>query len=149
MRSKKMILSKRTTTLLRITTFFMIPLLLSTACGAQPTPTSSEIDLEPFIAMAQAADCANLRNRLFVIDDAMVLWDRAGQCADNSYDQMLFATKIDELLCEHYDSLSGRVFQCYREGYEEMFTSIVNNLDDSNLGLGPDHEVEEIMIPSS
>ena len=143
-----MILSKHTTTLLRIVAFFMIPLLLSTACGAQPTPASSQIDLEPFIALAQGADCADLRNRLFVIDDALVLWDRAGQCPDNSYDQMLFATKIDELLCEHYDSLSGRVFQCYREGYEEMFTSIVNNLNVPDLGLGPDDVVEEIPIPS-
>ena len=148
MAEQTMILSKQTTTLLRIATFVVILLLLSAACGAQPTPTGSAIDIDPFIALAQGADCADLRNRLFVIDDALVLWDRAGQCPDNSYDQMLFATKIDELLCEHYDSLSGRVFECYREGYEEMFTSIVNNLDVPDLGLGPDHVVEEIPIPS-
>ena len=57
-------------------------LLIILACGSGPTRTTREIDLAPFKDLAKSSDCSETRNRLFLIDRALVLWDREGTVAN-------------------------------------------------------------------
>ncbi len=106
------------------------------------------IDLAPFIEMARNEPCADVRNRLFVIDDEMVLSDQAGTCPDYSYHITLFGNTVDQVLCRFYDSIAGPVKIIYNEDYCEMFEIIINNLDKTDLGLGPNHKVEIVAFGS-
>ncbi len=121
-------------------------LLLSAGCdggsGARPAPP----DLARFIAQAKAADCATLRNRLFVIDDRLVFWDRAGECADAAYGRILYGRTPDEILCYLTDSIAGPAKGCRAPGYEALFEVILEHLDEPDLGLGADHSVERVPI---
>ncbi len=139
-------------------------LLLVTGCGgksegptseptsgptSQPTsePTSepaSAFDLAPFKAMARSASCADITNRLFLIDGKLVFWDIEGNCADGAYAHTLFGGTVDDVLCDSHDSIAGPVGSCQDDAYREMFDTIVANLDKPDLGLGSEHTVEEI-----
>jgi hypothetical protein len=101
------------------------------------------IDLEPFKELARNADCADISNRLFLIDKKMVFWDRRGNCPDNSYAYILYGKSPEEELCSHRDSITGPIESCDEE-HQEMFNVIINNLDQSDLGLGQEHQVEPI-----
>ncbi|MFC2154930.1 hypothetical protein ACFLRB_00365 [Acidobacteriota bacterium] len=104
----------------------------------------NELDLSPFIEMARNASCADISNRLFVIDDSLVLHDRAGNCPDNSYGVRLFRDTPDQVLCKFNDSIGGPVKIIDNEAYRQMFETIINNLDQADLGLGANHTVEEV-----
>ncbi|WLI90200.1 hypothetical protein Q4S45_03490 [Massilia sp. R2A-15] len=100
-----------------------------------------------FIAMAQAADCADLSNRLYIIDKTMVFWDRAGHCPDNSYGRILFGATPQQVLCSLSDSIAGPRTSCNDESSRPLFATITSNLDKSDLGLGGAHQVEPIAVP--
>ena len=100
-----------------------------------------------FIANAQAAPCADQRNRLFVIDKKMVFWDRAGSCGDNAYARSLFGSTPQALLCAVSDSIGGPRTSCTDEKSRALFDTILANLDKSDLGLGSSHQVEALVIP--
>jgi hypothetical protein len=119
-------------------------LILSWAEQA-PAPDST-IDVKPFQALARDAPCAELHNRLFLIDNTMVFWERRGRCADSAYNHTLFGKRREQVLCEHYDSLIGPLTRCYDERYQTLFETIIANLHSSDLGLGTDHHVEQIAI---
>jgi hypothetical protein len=108
--------------------------------------TNENHDIEPFIEYAEASDCTDIRNRLFIIDDELVLWDRAGSCPDNSYEVQLFRESLDDLLCETYDSIAGPQTYIYDEDYRDLFEVILDNIEDENLDLGDDHLVEEVFF---
>jgi hypothetical protein len=108
--------------------------------------TNENHDIEPFIEYAEASDCTDIRNRLFIIDDELVLWDRAGSCPDNSYEVQLFRESLDDLLCETYDSIAGPQTYIYDEDYRDLFEVILDNIEDENLDLGDDHLVEEVVF---
>jgi hypothetical protein len=105
-------------------------------------PATSE-----FIAHAQEANCADQRNRLFMIDKRMVFWDRAGSCGDNAYGRTLFGATPQTVLCAVTDSIAGPQTTCNDEQVRALFDTIVANLDRSDLGLGADHQVEALVIP--
>ncbi len=88
--------------------------------------------------------CADIHNRLFLIDDQLVFWDIAGNCADASYSQILFGSTPDEILCRLNDSIAGPMKSCDDESYQEMFDTITANLDQPDLGLGEAHTVEAV-----
>lgn len=121
-------------------------LLLVAGCGDESPEPLSEIDLIPFKEMAKSADCADIRNRLFLIDGQQVLWDREGSCPDNAYSQTLFGSTVDNVLCDLHDSIAGPVSSCRDDLYGSMFDTIIANLDEPDLGLGPEHTVQ--VIPS-
>src|SRR5215468_8520052 len=78
---------------------FLVLLMSATGCGgAQPVKTLAP-EWAPFVEMARQAGCADIRNRLFVIDQTLVFADHAGNCADASYSQTLFGKTIDRVLC--------------------------------------------------
>jgi hypothetical protein len=102
-------------------------------------PVTSE-----FVGMAQAERCADVRNRLFVIDQKQVFWDRAGNCADNSHAQRLFGPTPQSVLCESIDTIAGPKTFCADEKSRVLFETILNNLDKPDLGLGAGHKVEPL-----
>jgi hypothetical protein len=116
-------------------------LLLVAGCTPTPAGPSSAVDLEPFMALAKAAGCADTRNRLYLIDDQLVFRDIAGNCSDAAYSQTLFGSTPDQVLCTFHDSIAGPRKDCPDEGYLDLFDTIVANLDAADLGLGPDHTV--------
>jgi hypothetical protein len=109
-------------------------------------------DLTPFIALAQQANCADLRNRVFEIGNTMtmsstlVLLDHAGHCADASYRQTLYGDTVEDVLCDVHDSIAGPQLQCPVPSYAEMFQTIVGHLDDARLGLGAGFTVREVQV---
>jgi hypothetical protein len=103
-----------------------------------------EFDITPFIEMARNAACADIVNRLLVIDDSLVLHDRAGNCPDNGFGVTLFGDSPDQVLCEFHDSIAGPMTVIHNEGFRQMFDTIINNLNRADLGLGPNHTVEEV-----
>ena len=118
-------------------------LLLASCAGSSARPPGT-VDLAPFEEMARTAGCADTRNRLFLIDDQLVFWDRAGACADAAYAETLYGSTPDQILCELHDSIAGPVKTCTDEQYQDTFETITINLDQPDLGLGPKHTVQPI-----
>jgi hypothetical protein len=114
-------------------------LLACSACGSR-----SSVSLAPFKKAARAGMCADVRNSLFLIDDRLVFWDRAGQCSDAAYADTLFGSTTDQVLCVFHDSIAGPVKTCKDQAYEDMFNTITANLDKPDLGLGPEHTVQRV-----
>jgi hypothetical protein len=130
-----------------LTWMILIPaalLLLGGCIFFGPVKRHHAVDLAPFKDMAKNGSCADVRNRLFLIDDQLVLWDVAGNCADASYSQMLYDGTPDQVLCTFHDSIAGPVKDCFDESFRDMFDTITANLDQPDLGLGPDHTVEPV-----
>jgi hypothetical protein len=100
-----------------------------------------------FVATAQGAACAELRNRLLLIDQRMVYWDRAGNCADNSYARALYGATPQQMLCSVADSIAGPRTVCANESARALFNTIEANRDKADLGLGSTHQVETISVP--
>jgi hypothetical protein len=100
-----------------------------------------------FVAHAQEANCADQRNRLFMIDKRMVFWDHAGSCADNAYGRTLFGATPQTVQCSVADSIAGPQTTCSDEQARALFDTIVANLDKADLGLGGSHQVEAIVVP--
>jgi len=96
--------------------------------------------MQPFHELAQNASCADNTNRLYVIDDRLVFWTKTGLCDDGSYAHALFDTSPDQELCSVKDSFVGPLTNCQPE-FETMFATILANLDQSDLGLGAEHQV--------
>ena len=116
-------------------------LLLVGSCK-DVTTTPAEVNLTPFKAMARAAECADKRNRLFLIDGRTVFWDREGSCVDALYTLTLFGHTVNDVLCNQADTLGGpNTTTCTDESFRPMFETIIANLDDPTLGLGPEHTV--------
>jgi hypothetical protein len=108
----------------------------------EPAPTA--LALGDFKNLAREGICSETRNRLFVIDGTLVLWDHAGNCADASYEQVLYGAKPDTVLCSHGDSIAGARTSCKDEKSRPLFETIVKNLDKADLGLGGTHKVERV-----
>jgi len=124
---------------------FFVIFLFQIGCSLnENAPTAAmDIDLQPFIEMARSEVCADISNKLFLIDNELVLWDHSGNCSDAGYAAILYKETIEEVVCSHYDSIAGPQFSC-EPAYEEIFQTILQNLEKSDLGLGDDHVVEEI-----
>lgn len=119
-------------------------LLLVGSCQGV-TPSAPGVNLAPFKAMARAADCSDKRNRLYLIDDQMVFWDREGSCMDALFTLTLFGQTVSDVLCNRSDSIGGpNATTCTDESFRPMFETMISNLDDPALGLGPEHTVSDI-----
>ena len=105
-----------------------------------PTPTAS-LELKAFISLAENANCAEDRNQLYVIDGQYVLHTTEGWCMDAGYDHTLYGFSVKEELCTLEDSFVGPLSKCEPE-FEQIFETILQNLDQSDLGLGAEHSVE-------
>jgi hypothetical protein len=110
-------------------------------------------DWTAFIQLAQQSKCADVRNKLYVIESALyldsplVLHDRAGNCADASFGQILYGATVNDVLCNRQDTIAGPVTQCLAPSYSDMFQTMVTHLDAPNLGLGSAFVVRELPVP--
>ncbi len=109
----------------------------------EPAP-GAKLDTTDYIAKARSASCADLHNRLFVIDEKRVLWDRAGNCPDNANAQMLFGSTAQTALCQSTDTIAGPRVICNDDKDRDQFNTILKNLDKADLGLGKDHTVRAV-----
>jgi hypothetical protein len=107
----------------------------------KPAPASN-----PFVKMARGSVCADVRNRLYLIDEKLVVWDRAGNCPDNSYSLTLYGKSLDEILCVYHDSIAGPRKNCRDPAYAEMFEILLAHMNDADLGLGPEHAVRRMPL---
>ena len=125
-------------------TVLVAAFLLSIGC--QNEPPASAVNVAPFIAMARAAECTEVSNRLFVIDQRSVFWDRRGvSCIDGLYSLTLYGSTPDVILCERHDAIGGgNVTNCPDESYRGMFETMRANLDQPDLGLGSAHSVQTV-----
>lgn len=109
------------------------------------------LDTQPFVRLAQAETCAEMANRLFVIDEAAVFWDRRGVCGDDArYAWILFGKTVDDILFLQVDSTPLFVYcdgPSHPGSVRELIETILGNLDEDDLGLGTDHVVREIAVP--
>ncbi|MEH6436732.1 protease complex subunit PrcB family protein [Massilia sp. DD77] len=97
-----------------------------------------------FVKEVQGAACAEERNRLFLVDSKYVVWDRAGQCADNAWGLVLMGPTPQAVLCSAGDSIAGPQTTCADESARPLFLAIQKNLDKADLGLGSGHKVEQL-----
>lgn len=104
------------------------------------------MDPSPFKDMARRSECAETRNRLFLIDRQLVFWDRAGLCADAAYSETLYGGAIADTLCDLHDSIAGPIESCPDERYRQTFETIIANLDKPDLGLGSGNSVEPLLF---
>ena len=102
------------------------------------------IDLDNFRDMANNASCADVTNKLFVIDNQMVFWVVEGNCPDASYSYTLFGSTPDKILCKKFDSITGPQEQCFDNDFQDLFLTIIDNIGVNDLGLGAYHTVTEI-----
>jgi hypothetical protein len=102
------------------------------------------IDYNIFKNMAKNTPCADIANKLYVIDNQIVFWAVEGNCPDASYSYSLFGNTPEEIICKRYDSIAGPIKECNDESYMNIFQIIIDNLDSDNLGLNGTHKVTEI-----
>jgi hypothetical protein len=125
--------------------FWSATTILLAGCAARSTPTQAveassptatpSIDTQPFLNMASSASCADIQNRLYIIDDRYVFWASQGNCDDGGYAYILFGVTPQEKLCSLADSFVGPQRSCQSE-LDSFFQTILDNLDQPDLGLG-------------
>ncbi len=117
---------------------------LSTGVVALSATLSTNLPAAAFIQMAKESPCHQIKNRLFVIDNKVIFWDRAGRCPDNAHEQTLFGNSPDTILATSYDSIAGPRKTVNDEKYRVMYDTILENLDQPDLGLGKKHQVKAL-----
>lgn len=114
--------------------------------GPATAPSEPTFDGTPFVEMARQSPCAQTRNRLFLVDHALVFWDRQGTCPDNSYAETLYGKTVNDVLCRLHDSIAGPFRNCPVPEYKDIFDIMTEHLDDPALGLGAGHTVRGIPL---
>jgi hypothetical protein len=119
---------------------------LAGGCGAAGSKSRTAIQLAPFAELAKTTPCADLRRRLFVIDESMVLFDRAGNCPDNGYALTLYGRTPGEVLCTQHDSIAGPMTRCNAGAPRDLFETMTTSADRPDLGLGSGHKVRVVPL---
>ncbi len=115
------------------------------SCGGGQSTAASQVDENAFIQLAQQATCADIKNRLYEVDQLLVLSDRAGSCPDASFGQILYGKTINDVYCTNQDSIAGPVKRCDAVAYQSMFDTMISNLAQPDLGLGPMHSIKVLL----
>jgi len=111
----------------------------------QPVKDPTAINLEPFRELARNESCADVRNRLFLIDRRMVFWTRESNCSDAAYGHTLYGRTVWHIICDVHDSIAGPQGDCDDSGPDvELFDVMIQHLDDEDLGIGDMHRVDPI-----
>jgi hypothetical protein len=123
-----------------------ILMLLLAGCRTRASLPEPSPALNPFVKMARGSVCADKWNRLYLIDEKLVFWDRQGDCPDNSYAQTLYGKTPDEILCVQHDSIAGPRKECRDPKYAELFETLIGHLGEPNLGLGTQHTARRLPL---
>lgn len=124
----------------------VMPLLALLLAGCVITPPLPDEHPDPalFVAMAGRSACAGSANRLFVIDNRYVYWDRGASCQDQT--QRLYGNTTEQLLCVQADSNKIPYTNCIDASVRTLFDTILGNRQAADLGLGARHTVTELGI---
>ncbi|HEY1149523.1 MAG TPA: hypothetical protein VGF27_13170 [Pseudoduganella sp.] len=123
----------------------MGPLQVAGVSGiAVGEPTPAALNRDEFIKLARGASCSDIRNRLFIIDDKQVFWDKQGNCPDNGYSRTLYGRTAADVQCVSNDSIAGPQTSCSNTAMRPLFDTMLQNLDKADLGLGGAHKVEQV-----
>lgn len=123
----------------------LFALLLAGCVGPRPLPA---VDPATFIALATQSPCANGGNRLFIIDQRYVFWDRGASCQDQV--QRLYGARASAPLCLHVTSATGPYTSCSDPAARAMFDTILANRQAVDLGLGSGHAVAALgLVPET
>lgn len=121
-----------------------VPLLAGLLSGCTgPRPAPDAVDTKPFVALTEQAPCAGDGNRLFVVDNRYVVWDRGASCQDQAL--RLYGDGTDRLLCVHFNSPNGAYTNCSDPAVRSLFDTIVLNRQVADLGLGAGHSVRQVL----
>ncbi|MES2151051.1 MAG: hypothetical protein V4508_14825 [Pseudomonadota bacterium] len=116
----------------------------------EPSPSAPVPVVADFIRVARQASCSDISNRMVMIDQKLVYWDTAGNCADASYARQLLGATPQTVLCSMSDTIAGPRTACSDAQYRSMFDTILSKRDKADLGLGSAHRVEPIpFLPAS
>ena len=116
------------------------------ATSGSKTTGAKTMSTAAFITMAKESSCHQIRNRLYLIDNTVVFWDRLGRCPDNSREQTLFGATPETILATSHDSIAGPMVKVNDEKYRAMFDTIMANRDAADLGLGSGHKVQPLAL---
>lgn len=108
-------------------------------------PSRAPANASTFLSLASNGDCADVRNRFYLIDKQYVYQDRAGNCADASYSRVLYGANPNEKLCYQADSIGGPVTQCSAD-LKSFFDGLNSNRERPNLGLSASHSVTPLIV---
>lgn len=138
----------------------VISLFLVTACAPQipvnkvlpprePQPPQPPVLTKSFEEMYWNAECADIKNEFFFIQDRreyannrFVFRNREGDCPDNRFEQTLF--RGENVACSRSDSIAGVQESCNDERSRQMFSTIINNLNKPDFGLGQQYTVTKM-----
>lgn len=142
---------------LTLITIHSVFLSLLAGCGGQSSSTTSiklgstpaPLETSAFLTIANDNTCANLQNRLFLIDQQYVLSEKLGNCSDARYRQTLFGKTPETILCTNADSIAGPRYSCSDPAAAAIFKQAIEHLDYPDLGLGSNHQVQQINVPTS
>lgn len=125
---------------------------LLSACGGSsnssktPGTSPAPVAANEFLLLAKDTSCANLKNRMYIIDQKQVFWDKAGNCADASFSQTLYGNTPQNIICSNADSIAGPRNSCNDASQLNLFKTILANLDKADLGLGNAHSVQAMAV---
>lgn len=108
-------------------------------------PSRAPANASTFLSLASNGNCADVRNRFYLIDKQYVYQDRAGNCADASYSRVLYGANPNEKLCYQADSIRGPVSECSGE-LKAFFDGLNSNRERPNLGLSASHSVTPLVV---
>jgi hypothetical protein len=87
--------------------------------------------------------CGGDGDRREDIDGEQVLWQREDLgCADAAYAISLYGRSPDDELCSSFQTIAGPVTECSQVTAQADFATMIDHLDEPDLGLGQDHTVE-------
>ncbi|MHB8882321.1 MAG: hypothetical protein ACYC69_12540 [Thermodesulfovibrionales bacterium] len=127
----------------------LVSLVISFSCGGSGSVNDPPINIEPFILQARNEQCSDIRNKLYLIDNSSVFWDRAGNCPDNSFSQTLYGHTVDQVLCSHFDSIAGPRTIYYDETHKDLCDTLFANPGKPDLGLGTGHTVLPVNVETA
>jgi len=118
-----------------------------TGASSPDGTAGTRVDVEAFLDITETADCAGDVNMLYLIDERLVLWTRAGRnCADDEYAVTLYGRSPDDVRCRYGDTIAGPRSNCENQDDEEFFETIMEDFRDQDPGLGDAHDVGLLWI---
>lgn len=118
------------------------PVLLPSPTPDPVKPDTSPMQLESLKQKMNEPETLKLfpNQKLYVIDNQFIFWQRGGRASDYSYEHLLLDDQQNRL-CSYSDSIVGPRITCNDSTRTEFFSTIIANLDKEDLGLGLDHKV--------
>lgn len=123
---------------------FLSALLCSSLITAQQKESFrlTEKEIAKQIQLAKKEPCADVENKLYLINNRFIYWLRKGNCSDNNFAYYLIGKGLKEL-CSNIETIDGPKTK-YTPGMKELFNKIIAHSEETNLGLNSTYTVKLI-----